>query len=66
MSNADISSKNMGMNTGAVEGYAVLVPYKTLAVVLIIISGKRLVGDRGKKKIYVSGNIFIANAQRPN
>ena len=43
--------KNMGMNTGAVEGYAVPVTYKTLAVVLIIISGKRLVDDRGKKKI---------------
>jgi hypothetical protein len=37
------------MNTGTVEGYAVPVTYKTLAVVLIITSGKRLVGDRGKK-----------------
>ena len=37
------------MNIGAVERYAVPVIYKTLAVLIIIKSAKRLVGDRGKK-----------------
>jgi len=32
---------------------------KTSADLLIVKSGKGLVGDRGKKTIYVKGNIFI-------
>ena len=37
------------MNTGAVEGYAAPVTYKTHGVLFIINSGKRRVGDRRKK-----------------
>jgi len=53
MSNTDSTTK--GVNQGAREGWAVHVSYKTPAVLLIVKSSKRLVGDIKKKTFTLEG-----------